>query len=125
MKARRLQCLAASTMLATVTAACLSAPAAAQSSHADRWHARAVESFRHGRFSEAYGRFVELAEVGHPASARYALWMCEHGLELFGKDWDCAPHQIQDWAGAANMVAPVIGARHYAATSVPRAAARR
>jgi hypothetical protein len=58
---------------------------------ADRLHGKAVESFRAGRFAEAYGRFVALAEAGHPASARYALWMCEHGPALFGSDWDCGP----------------------------------
>jgi hypothetical protein len=48
-----------------------------------------------------------LANAGHPASARYALWMCQNGLVLFGKDWDCAPHEVDDWAGIAGMAAPV------------------
>ena len=96
----------------------LAAPAvAAPPSHADRLHAQAVESFRNGRFPEAYGRFLVLAEAGHPASARYALWMCEHGLELFGRDWDCTPDEIQTWARAAGVVAPIIGARQYAPTA--------
>jgi hypothetical protein len=70
-------------------------------------HQRALESFRQGRFPEACGRFVDLANAGHPASARYALWMCEQGPSLFGKDWDCAPHEIEDWAIAArHEVAP-------------------
>lgn len=82
------------------------APAmAAGGSHGDRMHARALESFRSGRHAEAYGRFIELANLGHPASARYALWMCEHGLPLFGKDWDCAQHEIDAWATAAQAPA--------------------
>lgn len=87
-------------------------------------HARALESFRLGRFPEAYGRFIELAEIGHPASARYALLMCEHGPELFGKDWDCAPHQVEAWAQAAGVIAPTIGARSYRPVQRTRSAAR-
>jgi hypothetical protein len=64
---------------------------------AEQMHARALESFRQGRFPEAYGRFVDLANAGHPVSARYALWMCAEGPRLFGKDWDCAPHEVEDW----------------------------
>lgn len=77
--------------------------AAAQPSHADRLQARAVESFRAGRFPEAYGRFVELANLGHPPAARYALWMCEHGMPLFGKAWDCSQQEIGEWAVAAGV----------------------
>jgi hypothetical protein len=80
-------------------------PAAAAPTYAERMHLRAVESFRSGRFPEAYGRFIDLADAGHPASARYALLMCEHGLALFGKDWDCAPHQVEDWTQAASASA--------------------
>lgn len=79
---------------------------AAPPSFAERMHARAVESFRQGRFPEAYGRFIDLANTGHPASARYALWMCEQGPALFGKDWDCAPHEAEEWARAAGVASP-------------------
>lgn len=82
---------------------------------AERLHARALESFRAGRFPEAYGRFMGLANAGHPASARYALWMCEHGLALFGKDWDCAPHEVEDWALAAGVAVPQAAALPYGA----------
>jgi hypothetical protein len=92
---------------------------------AERLHAQAVESFRIGRFPEAYGRFVSLAEAGHPASARYALWMCVHGMELFGKDWDCSQSQVDDWARTAGAVAPIIGPRLYVTTTTPRPTARR
>ncbi|WP_305751203.1 hypothetical protein [Leptothrix discophora] len=82
--------------------------AAAQPTYAERMHARALDSFRQGRFPEAYGRFVDLANTGHPASARYALWMCEQGPALFGKEWDCAPHEAEDWARAAGVVSPQV-----------------
>ncbi|HWH73081.1 MAG TPA: hypothetical protein VNV16_02320 [Methylibium sp.] len=75
--------------------------AGSTATYAERMHARAVESFRQGRFPEAYGRFIDLANAGHPASARYALWMCEQGPALFGKDWDCAPHEVEEWSRAS------------------------
>ena len=72
--------------------ACSAAPAAsAPGTDAERMHTRAVESFRQGRFPEAYGCFIDLANAGHPASARYALWICEQGPALFGEDWDPCP----------------------------------
>jgi hypothetical protein len=58
----------------------------------------ALALYRQGQVSRAYGRFVALAESGHAPSARQALWMCEHGLTRFGRSWDCAPHEIEDWA---------------------------
>lgn len=75
--------------------------AAAPATYAERMHGRAVESFRQGRFPEASGRFIDLANKGHPASARYALWRREPCPALFGKEWDCAPHRAKDSAHAA------------------------
>jgi hypothetical protein len=92
--------------------------AAAGTSHANLLHARAVESFRQGRFPEAYGRFIGLANAGHAASARYALWMCEQGPALFGKDWDCAPHESDAWAALSGVAPARIDASRYA--TVPR-----
>jgi hypothetical protein len=91
----------------------------------DRLHARALESFRQGRFPEAYGRFMGLANAGHPASARYALWMCENGLALFGKDWDCAPHEVEDWARAAGVAVLPIASAQALPGAAPRPAVRR
>jgi hypothetical protein len=84
---------------------------------AQRLHAQAVESFRHGRFPEAYGRFVQLANAGHAPAARTALWMCEQGPDLFGKDWDCTPDEIADWAALAQVPVPRIGPRTYPITA--------
>ena len=103
----------------------LPAQAAPAASHAERAHARALDSFRQGRFPEAYGRFVELADAGHGASARFALLMCEHGPALFGKDWDCGPEQVQDWARAAGVAAPRVVAVSYPTAVPARVAARR
>jgi hypothetical protein len=91
-------------ILVPLVLACSAAPAAsAPATYAERMRARAVESFRQGRFPEAYGRFIDLANTGHPASACCALRMCEQGPALFGKDWDCAPHEAEDWARAAGV----------------------
>jgi hypothetical protein len=70
----------------------------------DRAHAQALDSFRRARFSEAYGRFIKLAEAGHPASARYAIWMCENGNALFGVPWDCAPQELENWGWVARSM---------------------
>ena len=88
-------------------------PMAAPPNDAVRMHARAVELFRQGRFPEAYGRFIELANAGHPASARHALWMCEQGPTLFGSDWDCAPHELEEWARTAGVALPRNGMPQY------------
>lgn len=66
-------------------------------------HAQALDSFRRARFPEAYGRFVQLANVGHAPSARVALWMCEQGPVVFGSDWDCTPDEIEDWRALSRV----------------------
>jgi hypothetical protein len=85
-------------------------------------HAEAMALFRQGRLPEAYGRLVALAEAGHPPSARTALWMCEHGRTRLGHDWDCAPHQIEQWAALGGVAVPAIGVQVYPAD--PRQAPR-
>ncbi len=92
---------------------------------ADQLHARAEHAFQQGRFPEAYGRFVALADAGHPPAARRALWMCEHGLAHFGRDWDCAPHQVADWAAAAGVATPHPPAADAKLPQVPAAHGRR
>jgi hypothetical protein len=62
---------------------------------------------------------VQLANGGHAPAARVALWMCEQGPDLFGKDWDCAPDEVDDWASLARVPRPAIGPRVY-----PRVARR-
>lgn len=111
-------------LVLAATCAAATPPATAAPTVAERLHLRAVEVFRQGRFPEAYGRFVGLANAGHPASARYALWMCQQGLALFGRDWDCAPHEVEDWARAAGVDAPSIAPRVSVSTVGPVRAGR-
>ena len=112
--------LMALALISSVMPTSAQAMQATQATHDERMHARALESFRQGRFPEAYGRFIDLANAGHPAAARYALWMCEHGLALFGKDWDCATQEAQDWARAAGVAPPHIKAQSYSVNPIGR-----
>ena len=95
------------TLLAAASLPCAAQPSPTvhtRLSGLEQAHRQALDSFRRARFSEAYGRFIKLAEAGHPASARYAIWMCENGLALFGVMWDCAPQELEDWSRVARVV---------------------
>ena len=74
---------------------------AAHTETASMRHARAVDAFRAGRFPEAYGRFIRLAELGDAEAARLALWMYQRGPTLFGREWDATPEQIASWTAQA------------------------
>lgn len=58
----------------------------------------AVKSFREGRYAAAFGRFTQLADVGHKASAESALFMLRHGQELFGAAWSASEDEQLLWA---------------------------
>ena len=90
---------------------------------AERLHASALATFRQGRFSEAYGRLMGLADAGHPPSAALALWMHANGQMLFGKDWDSSQEQLSAWAAVAGQPEPTLVARIYRPDEV-RAALR-
>jgi len=60
-------------------------------------YARAIQSFRAQRFSDAYGRFAQLADAGHVPSAQLALMMYRNGSTLFDSNWSAAPSQQQRW----------------------------
>jgi hypothetical protein len=92
--------------LAVAVVEVAAAPLVPPPTASDALHARAVESFRVGRYAEAYGRLVALANAGHGAAARQALWMCLNGPSLFGRDWDCSPQQVEAWAATPDAHAP-------------------
>jgi hypothetical protein len=117
MTIRSTVCVAACLAASAISCAAAAAPA---SRTATRLHAAAVDSFREGRFAEAYGRFAALADAGHGPAARYALWMCEHGRALFGSDWDCGPDQLVEWSRAAGVAIPDVPTK----ALVPAAALR-
>jgi hypothetical protein len=49
---------------------------------------RAVESYRTGRLSDAYGRFLALAYEGDADAARIVLFLGQYGPLLHGKQWE-------------------------------------
>jgi hypothetical protein len=65
---------------------------------AEREYEQAVQAFRTGRLSEAFGRFVDLANRGDVDSARVALFMQSYGPVLYGKQWDAGPENVAYWS---------------------------
>jgi hypothetical protein len=59
--------------------------------------AEAAESMRTGRFAEAYGRFVALADEGNVDAGRIALVMHRYGPAVFGSAWDASGEQLAEW----------------------------
>ena len=59
--------------------------------------ADAAESLRTGRYAEAYGRFVALADNGDIDAARIALVMHRYGPAVFGSAWDASGEQLAQW----------------------------
>lgn len=72
----------------------LAGPAA---SLAEREYADAVQTFRAGRTSVAFGQFVDLAKRGDVDSARIALFLYSYGPVLYGKQWDVLPADVDYW----------------------------
>jgi len=88
---RRGRCAFVAAALVTAT---LSAGAA---SPVDREYEQAVHSFRAGRLSDAFGRFVDLANRGDVDAARIALFLQSYGPVLYGKEWDAGPDNVAYW----------------------------
>ena len=63
----------------------------------EREYEAAVESFRSGRTSDAFGRFIELANRGDVDSARIALFMHSYGAVLYGKQWEAGLQDVAYW----------------------------
>ena len=70
--------------LSIVLACLVAAPAHAGDQEFDH----ALQSYRSGRHSDAYGRFLDLAYRGDPDAARIVLFMGEMGPTVFGKEWE-------------------------------------
>jgi hypothetical protein len=89
--AGRTACTAA--LLATL--ACAAPPAMAGP---DRAFDAAVKTYRAGRFSDAYGKFIPLANNGNADAARIVLFMYAHGPLLYGSAWDATAEDIELWS---------------------------
>jgi hypothetical protein len=112
---------------ALLVLACQAPAAHAQSPTglSEKLHANALSSFRQGRFSEAYGRFISLADAGHGPSAELALWMYLRGMTVFGKDWDSTPEQLKAWSALAGQPTQTMVASHYPRALTPVADRKR
>jgi hypothetical protein len=79
---RSLRRLARSLPLVFACLACLPAVAA------DQDFDGALQSYRSGRLSDAYGRFLALARKGDPDAARIILFMGQYGGMLHNAMWE-------------------------------------
>jgi len=91
MKARR---------ILLITSACLAmlvpALGTAAESDADAY-GQAVTQYQQGRWADAYGRFMALANDGDADAARTALFMYRYGPQLYNAHWDAMPMQVARW----------------------------
>ena len=67
--------------------------------------ADAAESLRNGRYADAYGRFVRLADEGDIDAARMALVMHALGPRAFGSTWDASVEQLVEWTRWSDVAA--------------------
>jgi hypothetical protein len=89
--------------------------------------AMAVQDHREGRWSSAYGRFIELASLGDTDAARIALFMHRNGPLLYGTHWDASQVDTQSWAQLAaspGRADPLFRPANWPVQTAPRAPAR-
>lgn len=87
-------------LLAALSCSALAQSAPPRGSDLDRRFEAAVREYRAHRFAGAYGRFVQLADQGHPEAMRIAWMMYRHGMTLHGSAWYLSPPQIERWSSA-------------------------
>lgn len=58
----------------------------------------AVQEYKAGRYSAAFGRFMALANQGDPDAAHVALFMNKYGPTLYGAWWDADPTDVAQWS---------------------------
>jgi len=75
----------------------------------------ALADFRAGRYSVAYGGFVEAANHGDSDAASFALFMVRYGPIAYGKHWSASPDEFGLWSEisqAAGRPVPAFRAPH-------------
>lgn len=86
----------------------------------------AVQQYKAGRYSEAYGKFIALANHGDPDAAHIALFMHKYGPTLYGSWWDADPTDVAQWStlirDQGGRLQPVFVPGSYAITPREKAA---
>ena len=72
-------------------------PAKAFENPTQREFSEAVQQFRNGRRSEAFGRFIALANRGDVDAARIALHLHTYGSLLYGTQWEAGRDDVDYW----------------------------
>jgi hypothetical protein len=72
-------------------------PARAYENPTEREFGEAVQQFKNGRRSEAFGRFIALANRGDVDAARIALHLHTYGGLLYGTQWEAGREEIEYW----------------------------
>lgn len=95
-------------LLLCTAAAMATGTATANVTSSDAAFNDAMEQYKKGKWSGAYGRFASLADQGHAEAARIALIMLRHGAKMYGHDWGASQPQINQWMKLAlqRMEAP-------------------
>jgi len=90
-------------LIGLATYALISAAVAAypKTSHPRHEFEQALEDYRSGHTTAAYGRFMRLADAGDAESARIALMLLRHGPEMHGTAWGASQPQIDHWMALA------------------------
>jgi hypothetical protein len=73
--------------------------------YADRQFTQAVSQYRAGRYSDAFGRLLQLATEGDADAARIVLFMHHFGPQLYGSYWDLNSQQVADFTRLATTAA--------------------
>ena len=102
-------CIALVVSVAALAAAGFAPAAQAQMapSVAEQLQAKAEALFQNGRFPDAYGRFIALADAGHAPAAEVSLFMYLHGTTLFRNDWVITQNQLTAWAALTGRPEPL------------------
>jgi hypothetical protein len=66
---------------------------------------RAAQALRAQDYAGAYGRFADLADEGHAASAQWALAMVSQGPAVFGSEWSATRGQLRRWSALSTREA--------------------
>ena len=75
---------------------------ATASTERTRRFGEAMRLMEDGHWRQAFTRLAELADVGHPQSARIALLLVRYGTRLFGGSFRASAQQLESWQRASD-----------------------